>query len=315
MRVVSEIFQQGEMPAYMKKSVTILIPKKDKDRRNVENLRPISLLNVHYKIITKALATKVQKVVSSLINEDQTGFLKGRFIGENVRLILDLIDYCSEKNISALILACDFERAYDSLNWTYLKRVIRAFGFGPNIQKWMDDIMYDDDPAHATEAVIQLNGHLSRPYEIKRGLRQGCPLSCYLFLLALEPLLNQIRNDQKIAGVQIGENSIKVSAYADDTTIILDGSQQSLVKVLNLFETFSLRSGLKLNMTKTKAFWIGRNAHEKPPLPVPFNIQWPTEPVNIFFFIKNKNYVCMDVCMYVCLSVPFGGLLRKSGES
>ena len=109
MRVVSEIFQQGEMPAYMKKSVTILIPKKDKDRRNVENLRPIGLLNVHYKIITKALATKVQKVVSSLINEDQTGFLKGRFIGENVRLILDLMDYCSEKNISALILACDFE--------------------------------------------------------------------------------------------------------------------------------------------------------------------------------------------------------------
>ena len=97
------------------------------------------------------------------------------------------MDYCSEKNISALILACDFERAYDSLNWTYLKRVIRAFGFGPNIQKWMD-IMYDDDPPHATEAVIQLNGHLSRPYEIKRGLRQGCPLSCYLFLLALEPL-------------------------------------------------------------------------------------------------------------------------------
>ena len=183
------------------------------------------------------------------------------------------------------------KRAYDSLNWTYLKRVIRAFGFGPNIQKWMD-IMYDDDPAHATEAVIQLNGHLSRPYEIKRGLRQGCPLSCYLFLLALEPLLNQIRNDQKIAGVQIGENSIKVSAYADDTTIILDGSQQSLVKVLNLFETFSLRSGLKLNMTKTKAFWIGRNAHEKTPLPVPFNIQRPTEPVNILG-IKILLSACM----------------------
>ena len=89
----------------MKKSVTILIPKKGKDTRKVENLRPISLLNVHYKIVTKALAARIQEVVSRLINEDQTGFIKGRFIGENVRLILDLMDYCCAKNMPALILA------------------------------------------------------------------------------------------------------------------------------------------------------------------------------------------------------------------
>ena len=98
----------------------------------MENLRPISLLNVLYKIVTKTIANRLAKVIPDLIHRDQTGFIKGRFIGENIRHILDIITETEHYDIPGLLLFCDWRMAYDSVNWDYLKLVMDAYGFeGP----------------------------------------------------------------------------------------------------------------------------------------------------------------------------------------
>ena len=96
-----------------------------------------------------------------------------------------------------------------------------------------------------------------RIFNLSRGVRQGCPLSPYLFILCAEVLGNAVRKDKEIRGIKIGTTDCKFSQYADDTTMILDGSELSFSKTLNLFDKFSNISGLKVNYEKTEALWIG----------------------------------------------------------
>ena len=108
---MSQRRRRRELEPISKNSVTILIPKRGKDPRFIDNLRPVSLLDVPYKIFTKAIAVRIGKVIKTCINEDQTGFIKGRFIGENIRLILDIMAYCSDRDKVGLLLACDFKKS------------------------------------------------------------------------------------------------------------------------------------------------------------------------------------------------------------
>ena len=201
-QLVGEMLENNMMPEQIKCSITTLIPKKGKDKQWVKNLRPISLLNVIYKIITKALAIRLSNVIQPLINEDQTGFLKGRFIGENVRMIIDILNETKEHNIPGLLLFCDIQQAYDTVSWKYLKIVLERFGFGPNFLRWVS-MMYDHRSEQPATARIVMNGHLSRPYLIQRGLRQGCPLSCLLF-----PVMHRAPGTNDTRGCESKRNTV-----------------------------------------------------------------------------------------------------------
>ena len=275
-----EIQQSGKMKASLKQSVTILIPKRGKDQRRVENLRPISLLDVPYKIFTKAIALRINYVITNCIEDDQTGFIKGRFIGENIRLILDLREHCFENNKDALLLACDFKKAFDSVRWDYLEHVLKCYGFGPDLRKLVN-IVYCAHRDESPRAVVQLNGYLSEPYTVGIGVRQGCPLSCFLFILCIEPLLSAIRTSEGIRGITIDQTDIKVTAYADDVTVILDGSPVSLRACLTLFERFEKISGLHLNRNKTKPLWIGKNPAGRQPICEDLNLDWGHDAIEI----------------------------------
>ena len=112
------------------------------------------------------------------------------------------------------------------------------------------------------------------PYTIGRGLRQGCPRSCFLFILCIEPLLSTMRSSKDVRGLFIDHEEIKVFAYADDVTVILDGSSASLCACLNLFERFEPVSGLHLNRNKTRSFWIGKNTAKNLPICEDLNLDW-----------------------------------------
>lgn len=272
---------KGELSLSQKQAVITLIEKEGKDRCKLKNWRPISLLNVDYKIASKALAMRVEKIIHKLINTDQSGFVKGRFIGESVRTIQDIMDFTKQKNIPGLLLFLDFEKAFDSLEWSFLFETLKIMNFGPDFIKYVKSLY-----TNISSCVLN-NGLTSTYFPIGRGVRQGDPLSSYLFILAIELLSCKIREDPSITGIQIAGSEINLIQYADDTTCVLDGVQ-SANHLLNLLDKFTMVSGLKLNVTKSQAMWLGsmRNSNHKP-----LNVQWPTDPIKALgvYFSYNDN--------------------------
>ena len=165
-------------------------------------------------------------MLPKLINNDQTGFMKGRFIGENTRPIDGIIQYAAQDNTPGLLLFIDFEKALDSLEWPFIQDTLRFFGFGPSIINWVRTFYC------RIESCVLNNGWSSSFFQPQRGVRQGCPLSPYLFILTAEVLAKTIRNNRSIKGFYVGSNEVKISQYADDTTLILDGSRESLLAAL-----------------------------------------------------------------------------------
>ena len=131
-----------------------------------------------------------------------------------------------------LLLFIDFEKAFDSLEWPFIEKTLRYFNFGMSLVKWFK-LFYTD-----ISSCIQNNGWSSEFFSLSRGVRRGCPLSPYLFILCAEILANAVRKDKEIRGINIGDMECKRSQYADDTTIILDGSQLSFSRTLFLLDIF-----------------------------------------------------------------------------
>ena len=127
-------FDTGTLSISQRRGIITLIPKPNKDATSLENLRPISLLNVDYKIITKTIAKRLEKVLPKIINRDQTGYAKGRHIGENVHLISDIMSHTNEKNMPGVALFIDFRKAFDTIEWDFLSDTLSKFNFGPDVK-------------------------------------------------------------------------------------------------------------------------------------------------------------------------------------
>ena len=242
----------GQLSTSQKRGIIKLIPKKSEELYYIKNWRPLTLLNCGYKIATKAIANHLKTHLHKLINNDQTGFLKGRFTGENLRLIDRVVNYTATKTTPALLLFLDFEKAFDTLKWSFIQKAPVSFGFGPSIVQWFKTF-------HNTESCIMNNGWASNFFSVHRGVRQGCPLSPYLFILSAEilALAKAIRKNADTKGLLVKDTEIKLSQYADDTTLILDGSEKTLSEAMKILERFEKVSGLRLNSKKTEALWIG----------------------------------------------------------
>ena len=263
----NDAYQTGEMSITQRRGVISLIPKKNKDKLLLKNWRPISLLNTDYKIATKCIAKRLEKVLPSLIHRDQTGYVKNRFIGENIRLISDVIDLYEKRNLPGMLFFIDFEKAFDSLEWRYLFEVLKAMNFGPMFQNWIR-VFY----SNISSCVVN-NGHASNFFSLFRGVRQGCPLSGLLFVLAIETLAQLIRQNENIRGLKINDTEIKLSLYADDITAFIH-DDDSAGHLFNILDKFGVCSGLKINISKTEGMWLGSLKHNLGKRS-PYNISWP----------------------------------------
>ena len=274
-------FDTGKLSISQRRGVITLIPKPNKDNTLLDNLRPISLLNVDYKILTKVIAKRLEKVLPNIINPDQTGYVKDRYIGENVRLILDIMSYTEENNIPGVALFLDFRKAFDTIEWDFINNTLKKFGFGPDIQNWIK-VFYND-----VSSCVMNNGHASEFFRLERGVRQGCPLSGLLFILGIEILARAIQHDSTINGIKVGEKEIKVSLYADDTTAFIR-DLDSITNLLTLLNKFKIVSGLEINPAKTEGMWLGcwKNSTE-----TPFGFRWPRDPIKALgvFFSYDLN--------------------------
>ena len=184
-----------------------------------------------------------------------------------------VIKYTEGRNIPGLLLFIDFKKAFDTLEWPFISKTLQHFGFGPSLLNWIE-LFYCN-----IESCILNNGWASNFFKLSRGVRQGCPLSPYLFILSAEILADAIRKKQRIKGIEINGIDFKLSQYADDTTLILDGSKESFLESVILIETFGNISGLRLNIKKTEALWIGSKKDCDLKLLPEKDFKWPKQKV------------------------------------
>lgn len=215
------------------------------------------MLNVVYKIGSACIANRLKAVLPTLINEDQTGFIKNRYIGDNIRLIYDLIDYLQTFNKPGVLICLDFEKAFDSLSWTFMFKVLKAFGFGPDFRKWIETFYKN------IKSTVTVNGKLTPWFQVKRGCRQGDPISPYLFVLCAEIFAIMIRQNEKIKGIKIGGMENKISQYADDTELMQEGDRKSFEEAIRMIDMFGNVSGLKLHAEKSSAIWLGSKKNSR----------------------------------------------------
>ena len=113
-------YRKGNLSITQRQGVITCIPKPNKSRHLLKNWRPISLLNVIYKIVASVIANRIKTMLDKIVHEDQKGFISGRFIGENVRLIYDILFETKQEDIPGLLLSIDFQQAFDSVSWKFI---------------------------------------------------------------------------------------------------------------------------------------------------------------------------------------------------
>ena len=192
------------------------------------------------------------------------------------------MSFTENEKIDGLLMLIDFEKAFDSISWKFLYNVLEYLGFTEEYVRWIKLLNTN------FRATIVQAGCKSDFFKIERGCKQGDPIAAYLFIICAQILTYMIDQDVNIKGLFINKE-IKLCQFADDTTLILDGSKQSLESALNIIETFGSFSGLKMNTTKTKLIWIGRKRYSREKLDTSSKLQWGSTTFNLLGIIFSVN--------------------------
>uniref|UniRef100_A0A3P8RWJ4 Reverse transcriptase domain-containing protein n=1 Tax=Amphiprion percula TaxID=161767 RepID=A0A3P8RWJ4_AMPPE len=252
-RVFHEAFEHGLLPPSFNQAIISLIPKTDKDVTDPANYRPISLINVDCKILSKILATRLETGLPQIIHKDQVGFIKGRSASDNMRRLLHLL-WLNKNNVDpVLAISLDAQKAFDRVEWSFLFTALKRFGLGDNFCHWIK-ILYSKP-----QAAVFTNGVLSHFFDISRSTRQGCSLSPLLFTIFLEPLAIQIRENSLIRGVLGGGREHKLFLYADDILVLSKDPANSITTLLEVIDEYSMYSGYKINWQKSEAMPVSQS--------------------------------------------------------
>jgi exonuclease III len=229
---------------------------KKKDRTVIENYRPITLLNTDYKLLTKTLALQLTTKIGPLIHNNQAGFIPGRSIFDHIRLTKVMTKYTEMTKENGAIIALDQEKAYDKIIHTYLWNTLEAFNIPTRYRNTVKSL-YEN-----AKTVVAINGKMSEPYQVTRGVRQGDPLTCFLFDLAIEPMACMIRNHTSLKGFEIpnAPSPLIINLFADDTVVYLRESD-SFEELQNTLDQWCNSSGAKFNKEKTEILPIGTEEH------------------------------------------------------
>ena len=250
--VLNSAYVSGRLSSSQRRGIISLSFKKG-DRLDPKNWRPITLLNVDYKVASRAIAARLLKVIHLVVEKDQTCGVPGRYIGENVAFLRDVVDYCTRTGVSAALLSLDQEKAFDRVDWPFLRSTLSSLGFGSSFVRWVD-LFYSD-----VRSAVNVNGYISKSFSLSRGVRQGCPLSPLLYVLVVEVLLCNIRSNPLISGLVLPGSFSSlpcVSAYADDTSLVIS-SDRAFSEVFDVYSLYERGSGAKLNLSKCKGLWLG----------------------------------------------------------
>eukprot|EP00253_Pinus_taeda_P008342 PITA_08342 len=247
--VVEESRQKGEAYNPFNSTFVALIPKKD-DLKNFEDFRSISLCNCIYKIIAKVIAIRIVPILSRNISMEKFGFLNGRQIHEAIGVAQEVLHNVRQKKKKGVVLKIDLSKAYDQINWIYLRLFLTHLGFNYSFIGWIMGCI-----SNVSYAVL-INGATSPFFRGQRGLRQGFPLSPLLFLLVAEGLsrlIHKARREEKVKGIEVAINLfITHLLFVDDILIFSNGSYNELKELRCILDLFLKATGMQINSRKSQ---------------------------------------------------------------
>ena len=267
-RYITEAIQNNGFSKLALDGVITCIPKQGKLRNDLKNWRPLTLLNSIYKFFSSMVSNRLKLCLPSIINEDQTGFISGRFIGENTRRVYDTIEYCASEQKPGILMVLDFSKAFDTIEWEFISSALKIFCFGDTFINTIKLCQFN------STSRVEQNGYLSTPIFLERGCRQGDPLSPYIFVVCAEILSHVLRECRDIRGIVVHGEESKVSQYADDTTLFIREDLLSVSSVIRVLKWFKHISGLDINKEKTKVVKLGATRDSNIPWQGKFGFNW-----------------------------------------
>ncbi|GKU89268.1 hypothetical protein SLEP1_g3431 [Rubroshorea leprosula] len=255
---VTEFHRNGRLVNGLNSSFLALIPKK-MNPEQFKEYRPISLIGCLYKLLAKVLANRLKMVMEGIISESQAAFIGGRQLVDSVLVLNEVVHEVKWRKQECFILKADFEKAYDCVDWGFLDWMMNRMGFGVKWRKWMLECL------STSRISILINGSPTNEFPVRNGLRQGDPLSPFLFLLVAEGLCGLVKKAESeglLKGVEIGRGGTLLSLlqFADDTVFMGKADVDNLRVVKAILNWFQLISGLKINFGKS--YLYGFNVSE-----------------------------------------------------
>lgn len=258
---VQSFFRYGFLPKGVNTTILALIPKK-KEVKDFRDYRPISLCNVLYKVISKLIANRLKMLLPSFISLNQSVFIKDRLLMENVLLASEIVkDYHKDTVSPRTAIKIDISIAFGSVQWPFLLSTLTPMNLPTKFIRRIELCVT------TASFSVQVNGELSGFFPSARGLRQGCSLSPYLFVICmniLSNMLNKAALDQSI-GYHPRCKIINLThlCFADDLLVFTDGKKSSIVGILKIFERFAKFSGLTISLEKSTIYMSGVNQIDK----------------------------------------------------
>ncbi|PSS08274.1 Endonuclease [Actinidia chinensis var. chinensis] len=244
-----EFHSKGRLVKGLNATFLALIPKVE-GPTSFQEYRPISMVGWVYKLLAKVLAARLKRVLPSVISESQSASVGGRQILDGVLIANEIIEGWKSSKKQGLIFKIDFAKAYDCVNWGFLMDMFKMMGCGKKWCSWIQD-------CKSTVSIsILINGSTTSDFKTKRGIRQGDPLSPFLFNIVAEGLnvlFQRAKDAELIKGVSFGRAEVNVShlQFADDTVIFCEYDKREVISIKRILRCFELLSGLKINFSKS----------------------------------------------------------------
>lgn len=255
---------EGLFPANLNDTTLVLIPKKD-NAEHMTELRPIALCNMLYKILAKVLANRLKVILLAVITENQSAFVPGRNIFDNVLVAFKTLHFMKKKNRGQegeVALKLDIFEAYDRVDWIYLKKIMQLMGFNNTWIKWI--MLYVSTVSH----MIAFNGNTVGPIIPSRGLRQVDPLSPCLFLFCVDGLSHSLlraANEGSISGCKISSNAPQIThlLFADYSFLFFKATEDEARAIKSLLNEYGYKSGQVVNYHKSGIFFSANVRRDK----------------------------------------------------
>ena len=234
---VQFVFRYGFLPKGINSTILALVPKKN-NSMEMRDYRPIACCNVLYKVVSKILANRLKVILPRIVSANQSAFVQGRLLMENVLLASELVrDYHKEAIYSMCVMKIDISKAFYSVQWSFVLRILAALGIPGKFIHWIS--LCISTPSFS----VQVNGELAGYFQSARGLRQGCSLSLYLFVLCMNVLSHKI--DRAVAEKKFTFHprcqsiSLTHLCFANNLMVFMEWSKKSIEGALSVFAEFA----------------------------------------------------------------------------